>query len=67
MIQKDTKILSSTSRSRSFNIMIDGRKYEVPIKNEVKTYENIGKFTTSQGDDYTTGCFLDYNYFKKTL
>ena len=23
------------------------------------------KTTTGQGDDYTTGCLLDYNYFKK--
>ena len=26
---------------------------------------DIWKITTGQGDDYTTGCFLDYNYFKK--
>ena len=25
-----------------------------------KTYENIGKITAGQGDDYTTGCLLDY-------
>ena len=29
------------------------------------TYDNIRKITTGQGDDYTTGCFLDCNYFKK--
>ena len=29
-----------------------------------KTYENIRKITTGQGDDYTTGCLLDYAYFK---
>ena len=26
----------------------------------IKTYENIRKIATGQGDDYTTGCFLDY-------
>ena len=31
----------------------------------MKTYENIRKISTSQGDDYTTGCLLDYTYFKK--
>ena len=31
----------------------------------IKTYENIRKITTGQGDDYTTGCLLDYTYFKK--
>ena len=29
-----------------------------------KTYENIRKIATGQGDDYTTGCLLDYIYFK---
>ena len=28
-----------------------------------KTYENIRKIATGQGDDYTTGCLLDYSYF----
>ena len=27
-------------------------------------YENIRKIATGQGDDYTTGCLLDYIYFK---
>ena len=36
--------------------MIDGKNFfEQPINNGVKTYENIRKITTSQGDDYTTG------------
>ena len=34
------------------------------IKSYIKTYENIRKITTDQGHDYTTGCLLDYNYFK---
>ena len=29
------------------------------------TYDNIRKITTGQEDDYTTGCLLDYNCFKK--
>ena len=29
-----------------------------------KTYQNIRKIATAQGDDYTTGCLLDYSYFK---
>ena len=28
------------------------------------TYENIRKIATGQGDGYTTGCLLDYIYFK---
>ena len=37
--------------------------YLQPINNINKTYENIRKITTSKGDDYTTGCLLDYSYF----
>ena len=29
------------------------------------TYDNIQKIATARGDDYTTGCLLDYPYFKK--
>ena len=45
--------------------MIDGRNFfDHPIKNDLKTYDNIRKIATGQGDDYTTGCLLDYPYFK---
>ena len=38
---------------------------EVEIKNfNVMTHDNIRKIATSQGDDYTNGCLLDYPYFK---
>ena len=30
-----------------------------------KTYENIRNITTGKGDGYTTGCLLDYPYFKE--
>ena len=36
-----------------------------PIKNDKIKYENIWKIAIGQGDDYTTGCLLDYTYFKK--
>ena len=29
----------------------------------MRTYDNIRKITTGQGDDYSTGFLLDYNYF----
>ena len=46
--------------------MIDGKNFfDHPITNVIKTYENIRKTTIGQGDDYTTGCLLDYTYFKK--
>ena len=45
--------------------MINREKFfDQPIKNDKVTYENIRKIATGQGDDYTTGCLLDYTYFK---
>ena len=38
--------------------------FDQPVKNNKITYENIRKIATGQGDDYTTGCLLDYIYFK---
>ena len=46
--------------------MIDGKNlFDQPVKNDKVTYKNIRKIATGQGDDYTTGCLLDYTYFKK--
>ena len=45
--------------------MIDGKNYfDQPINSMAKTYENIRKITTGQGDYYTTRCLLDYSYLK---
>ena len=37
----------------------------MPINSINKTYENIRRIATGQGDGFTTGCLLDYSYFKK--
>ena len=45
--------------------MIDGRNFfDQPINSMNKTYENIRKIATGKRDGYTTGCLLDYSYFK---
>ena len=41
--------------------------FDQPIKNDIKTYDNIRKMTTSKGDDYATGYLLVCNYFKNIL
>ena len=52
---------------KDYNIMINGENFfDQPIKNNKITYENIRKIATGQGDDYTTGCLLDYSYFMDT-
>ena len=46
--------------------MIDGKTFfDQPINHMIKTYESIRKISIGQEDDYTTGCLLDYSYFKK--
>ena len=52
---------------KDYNIMINGENFfDQPIKTNKVTYENIRKIATGQGDDYTTGCLLDYSYFVDT-
>ena len=42
--------------------MIDGKNvFDQSIKNNKVTYENIRKIAIAQGDDYMTGCLLDYS------
>ena len=52
---------------KDYNIMINGENFfDQPMKNNKVTYENIRKIATGQGDGYTTGCLLDYPYFKRS-
>ena len=49
----------------NYNILIDGRNfYDQSVKDSIKQHDEIRKTATGQGDDYTTGCLLDYLYFK---
>ena len=49
----------------NYNILIDNWNfYDQPINGMIKQYDEIRKIATGQGDDYTTGCLLDYQYFK---
>ena len=50
---------------KDYNVKIDGRKFfDQPVKNNLRTYDNIRKIATNKGDDYMTGCLLDYPNFK---
>ena len=43
---------------KDYNAMIDGKFFfDQPIKSMTKTYENIRKIASGQGDDYTTSCY----------
>ena len=48
-----------------YNVMINEENFfNQPITNNKVAYKNTRKIATGQGDDYTTGCLLDYPYFK---
>ena len=38
--------------------------YDHRINDFTKQYDEVTKVSTGQGDDYTTGCLLDYADFK---
>ena len=66
---KDYLFLLTVEKTRmkikNYNIEIDGRNfYHQPIDDSFKQYNEIRKISTGQGDDYTTGCLLDFAYFK---
>ena len=49
----------------NYNVLIDGRtSYDQPINDQIKKHNDIRNTEKEQGDDYTTGCLLDYQYFK---
>ena len=56
---------------KNYNIEIDKRNlYDQSVNNQetndqIKQYDQLRKVSTGQGDDYTTGCLLDFAYFKK--
>ena len=38
--------------------------YDQAINDLIKQYNEVRKISTGQGDYYTTGCLLDFVYFK---
>ena len=50
----------------NYNIEIDGRNVsDQPINDLIQQYDEVIKISTGQGDDYATGCLLDFAYFEK--
>ena len=62
---KHQKIFLPRVSIANYNVLIDGRNfYDQPNNYLVKQYDEIRRIAAGQGDDYTTGCLLDYQYFK---
>ena len=58
-------VLAFENDAHNYNVMINGENvFDQPIKDNKVTYENIRKAATGKRDNYTTGCLLDYPYFR---
>ena len=63
-----TGYYSPKEEIKEYNVMIGGKNFfDHPVKSSMTTYDNIRTIATGQGDDYTTGCLLDCNYFMSTI
>ena len=50
---------------KNYNAIINRKNfYDQAIDSGIKWHKDIRKLTTGQGEDYTTGCLLDYDYIK---
>ena len=64
-IKDNKKYFLPRGEIKNYNVLIDGRNfYDRPINDIIKRYNEVRKVSTGYGDDYTTGCLLDYAYFK---
>ena len=64
MIEHSTYYLPKVE-IKDYKVLIYGKNvFDEPINSMAKTYENIRRIAIGQGDDYETGCLLDYPYFK---
>ena len=64
-IKDNKKYFFPRGNIKNYNVLIDGRNFhDQPINDLIKLYDEIRKLSTGYSDDYTTGCLLDYAYFK---
>ena len=64
-IKNNKKYFLPRGEIKNYNVLIDGRNfYDQPINDIIKQYDEVRKVSMGYGDDYTTGCLLDYAYFK---
>ena len=50
---------------KNYNVIINGKNFsDQTIDSDIKQYEEIRKLTKGQGEDYATGCLLNYKCIK---
>ena len=65
-IKNNRKYFLPRGGIKNYNLLIDGRNfYDQRINDIIKQYDEVRRVSMMYGDDYTTGCLLDYAYFKE--
>ena len=70
LILKDLKLKGVTYKRHNQQLQCDHQWknfYDQAIDSDTKRYEEIIKLTTWEGEDYTTGCLLDYKLIAVNL
>ena len=55
------KYYMPTVKIKDYNVLVDGKSFDVSIKSKEETYEKI--IEMRKNNDYTTGDLLDYEHF----
>ena len=64
-IKDNRKYFLPKGKTEHYSMLIDGRNfYDKLINNLIKQYDELRRVSAGQDYDYTTGCLLDYAYFK---
>ena len=64
-IKSNKKYFLPRGEIENYNVLTDERNfYDQPINDIIKQYDEVRKVSVGYADDYTTGCLLDYAYFK---
>ena len=64
-IKSSKKYILPRGKIENYNVLIDRRNFcDQQVNDTVKQYDEVRKVSTGCGDDYTTGCLLNYAYFK---
>ena len=65
-IQNNRKYFLPRAGIKNYSVLIDGRNfYGRSINDLIRQYDEVRKVTIGQRDDHTTGCLLDYDYFRE--